>query len=367
MSQEPNAPPPPSTSAPAPASTSAQTSAPSSAPTTAPPAPAPAPAAVSSLGLPPLKPVANLYFKSVLLMVLTLVLSVAALGYLLYARGVFEDKQTLILTTDDSEGVTVGMDLTFSGFPIGSVRRIELADDGSVRILIDVPVRNAHRLRESSIFTLVRNMLGATSLKAYTSDWDDPPLPDNAVRTVLYGDASAEIPQLMASTRNLINNLTGLTSTESALAQSLDRVNALGGDLLKASQDGGVLKVLLGEGAQLEELQRVLAQVNTLLASINKLVGNADTQVFGQRGIMRDAQSATRELTGLLADTRKSLQKVDAILADAKTVSGRVSDSTSDLQSLRASVESNLRQIDELMGQIQNTWPFAKDRKITLP
>lgn len=331
------------------------------------PAAAPAPSAVSSLGLPPLKPVRNLYFKSILLMTLTLVLSVGALGYLLYARGVFEDKQTLILTTDDSEGVTVGMDLTFSGFPIGRVRRTELADDGTVRIVIDVPVRNAHRLRESSIFTMVRNMLGATSLKAYTSDWNDPPLPDNAVRTVLYGDASAEIPQLMASTRNLINNLTGLTSSESDLALGLKRVSALGDDLVRSAQDGGMLKILLGQGQELEQLQRALEQVNTLLGSVNRIVGRADAQVFGQKGLMRDTQKATRELAQLLADTRQSLKKVDAILADAKTVSGRVSDSTTDLQSLRASVESNLRQIDMLMGQIQNTWPFAKDRTITLP
>ncbi|RRD41173.1 MCE family protein [Comamonadaceae bacterium OH3737_COT-264] len=332
----------------------------------APAAAASAPA-VSSLGLAPLKPIRHLYFKAVLLMALTLVLSGAALGYLFYARGAFEEKQTLILTTDDSEGVTVGMDLTFSGFPIGSVRKIELADDGSVRILIDVPVRNAHRLRESSIFTMVRSILGATSLKAYTSDWEDAPLPDNAVRTVLYGDASAEIPQLMASTRNLINNLTGLTATDSHLAQSLERVSALGQDLARSVGDGGMLKVLLGQGEDLQALQRALVQVNTLLASVNRVVGRADAQVFGPKGLMRDAQSATRQLARLLEETRASLKQVDAILADAKTISGQVSESSADLASLRASVESNLRQIDALMGQLQSTWPFAKEHQLTLP
>ena len=46
--------------------------------------------------------------------------------YLLYARGAFESTQELVLVADDSEGVTVGMDLTFSGFPIGRVRRIDV-------------------------------------------------------------------------------------------------------------------------------------------------------------------------------------------------------------------------------------------------
>mgnify|MGYP006144482867 CR=1 FL=1 len=44
--------------------------------------------------------------------------------------------QYLILVADNAEGVVAGMDMTFSGFPIGRVRRIELADTGNVRILI---------------------------------------------------------------------------------------------------------------------------------------------------------------------------------------------------------------------------------------
>jgi len=36
--------------------------------------------------------------------------------YVMYARGVFEPTQRLVLVADDSEGVAVGMDMTFSGF-----------------------------------------------------------------------------------------------------------------------------------------------------------------------------------------------------------------------------------------------------------
>ena len=65
---------------------------------------------------------------------------------------------------EDSEGVGVGMDLTFAGFPIGRVHRIELAADGNARILIDVPVKDAHWLRTSSVFTLVRGVVGGTNI-----------------------------------------------------------------------------------------------------------------------------------------------------------------------------------------------------------
>ena len=82
-------------------------------------------------------------------------------AYLLYARGVFEASQRLILITDDSEGVAVGMNMTFAGFAIGRVGRIDLGDDGNARILIDVPRKDARWLRTSSVFTIERGNASA--------------------------------------------------------------------------------------------------------------------------------------------------------------------------------------------------------------
>jgi len=75
-------------------------------------------------------PVRNAEFKAALLLVLMVLLVAGSALYLMYARGAFESTQTLVLQADDSEGVTVGMDVTFAGFPIGRVRRIELGKDG---------------------------------------------------------------------------------------------------------------------------------------------------------------------------------------------------------------------------------------------
>ena len=43
-------------------------------------------------------------------------------------------EQRLVLIADDAEGVNVGLDMTFAGFPIGRVTRVELGADGVVRI-----------------------------------------------------------------------------------------------------------------------------------------------------------------------------------------------------------------------------------------
>ena len=63
----------------------------------------------------------NLEFKAAILLLFLVALIAGSVAYLMYARGAFEATQELVLLADDSDGVSVGMDLTFSGFPVGRI------------------------------------------------------------------------------------------------------------------------------------------------------------------------------------------------------------------------------------------------------
>ncbi len=316
-------------------------------------------------------PVAHLELKAGLLLLAMLLLVIASAVYLLYARGTFERTQQLTLVTDDAEGVVVGMDMTFSGFPIGRVRRVELAENGSVRIVVDVPIDEAHWLRETSVFVLVRGLVGDTRLRAYSGVMTDPPLPPNAVRNVLRGDATAEIPKLVAAARELVANLTALTQADSALAQSLANVKTatdrLGGP-------HGALGLAFGNDKDAQQLVATLERAHALLARVDGLVARADAQVFGPEGIMRDAQAGVVQLRevlqtsrDLLQSSRESLRKVDAVLDEARAIAGNVRAATTDLDALRADVEASLRRIDQLISEVNRKWPFKRETDIKLP
>ena len=312
----------------------------------------------------PLRPVAHLQLKAAALLIFSFALIVGAGLYLLYARGAFEPTQRLVLTANDSEGVGVGMDLTFSGFPIGRVRRIELAPSGNARILVDVPRKDAHWLRTSSVFTMVRGIVGGTTIKAYSGILADPPLPDGAERPVLGGDALGEVPQLMAAARELLGHLNTLTGSDSALSASLAQVQLL---TERLNGPGGALGLLTGSEAEAKKIATTLDRTNTLLARINSMATKADTQVFGQTGLLPEVRATVVQLNTLLADTRASLQKVDGVLAEAQAVGANVRAGTEDLGSLRAEVEANLAKIEGLVNDINRKWPFARERELTLP
>lgn len=308
--------------------------------------------------------VANLEFKALLLVALLLLLVGAAAVYLLYARGVFEPTQRLVLIADDSEGVFVGMDMTFAGFPIGRVRRIELGEDGTARILVDVPRKDAHWLRESSVFTLVRGLVGNTSLRAYTGIPGDPPLPDGAERRVLIGDATAEIPRLVADARELLQNLSTLTNAESALAASLANVQQA---TERLNGPRGALGALFGNDADARKLVTALERTNALLARVDGLAARADAQVFGDSGLLAETRATLVQLSAALGDARQTLQRADALLAEAQAIAANARGATNDLDALRAEVDASLRKVNRLVDEIARKWPFARDTELKLP
>lgn len=302
-------------------------------------------------------PVAHVEAKAAALLLLMLALILGSMAYLMYARGVFESTQQLVLVADDAEGVIVGMDLTYAGFPVARVRRIELAEDGKARIVLDVPRKDARWLRSSSIFTMERGMVGDTRLRAFSAMLSDPPLPEGAQRPVLRGDITAEIPRLIASLRMLIENVEAMTQAESSLNLSLDQVQ---GFTRRLNGNSGALGVILGNDANARKVITALDRTNALLLK-------ADERIFGVKGVMDDAQGSIRQLSALLGEARISLQKVDSVLVDAQAIAGNAKVASTDLGALRAQVEASLRKIEFLVNEINRKWPFARDAQITLP
>lgn len=301
---------------------------------------------------------AHVEAKALALLIVIGALIIAFALYVAYARGVFEPTQRLILTAEDSEGVIPGMDMTFAGFPIGRVSQVELGKDGKVEILVDVPRKDAKWLRTSSVFTLERSVVGETRLRAFSGVLTDPPLPPNSTRTVLRGDATAEIPRMVASARALLENLEQMTADSSHINNALANIDTVTGRL---SGRYGILGGALGGDTEARKVLQTLDNINGLL-------DKADRRVFGKNGVMDDTQAAIVQLNGMLQDARATLKKVDAVLVEAQGIASNTRSATDDLGALRGEVEASLRKVNRLVDEINRKWPFAsKNTEIKLP
>ncbi|WP_332826939.1 MlaD family protein [Ramlibacter sp.] len=317
-------------------------------------------------------PVKNLTLKATLLLAFTLALILAAALFLVRARGYFDPKQPLVLVTDNAEGVVAGMDLTFSGFPIGTVRRVSLGDMGNVVIEIDVSRDDAQWLRTSSVFTLVKPILGPSQLRAYSGVLSDPPLPPGARRPVLRGDFNEEIARVIGAAKDVLDNLNQITAESSEFSRSMANLQVFTEKL--QSRRGGALTAIFGNEEDARKLVAAVDRANAAMARIQALadrsttlVDRADQRLFDRGGLTDEAQAILREMRTLLTEARGSLQKMDAVLTEAQGVAGNVRTATEDLGSLRGEVEGNLRKIEDMLNDLNRKWPLARERKVELP
>jgi phospholipid/cholesterol/gamma-HCH transport system substrate-binding protein len=306
-----------------------------------------------------------------LLIGITLLVGIGFIGYVLYARGVFEPTQRLTLISDNVEGVSIGMDLSFSGFPIGRVHKIELADDGRARIEIVVPIREGRWLRRSTIFTLERGVVGAAKIRAFTGNLQDEPLSDGAERVVLRGDTSEEIPRMVATLRSVLENAQAITANEGSLQSSLGNLRTLSQRMIGPQ---GALSGMLGSDAEAKRVLAAIDRANTLIArytevgrKLEGVIDKTDERVYGKDGLAEGTQRAIGQANTILNEVRDNLKRVDKILEDAQQVSGNARAASADLRVLRAEVDASLRKVSAVLDEINRKWPFERNTEIKLP
>lgn len=320
----------------------------------------------------------NLEFKVGLLLALTVLLIAAFVAYTLYARGAFQPTRGLILTAPQAEGVEVGMAITFSGFPIGEVKRLGLTPDGNARIEVAIPEKDAKWLRQSSVFTLEKPLVGGAKIKAHTANLKDPPLADGAERPLITGDAAQDIPVLIQRVKEILDNVKTMTAQDSSINKTLAHVETVTG---RMTGEYGVMEGVLGSPDKARQVTQALERANTLLASLNGvslkvdgLLAKTDARVFGQDGVMDQAQQSVAKVNAILGDVRESLKKADAILANAQTASadvaqitGNVKAATTDMAQLRTEIDDSVRKVNHLINEINKKWPFARDVELRTP
>lgn len=320
----------------------------------------------------------NLELKVGLLLATTGVLALAFIVYVLYARGTFQPTQDLILLANNAEGVTIGMPLTFSGFPIGQVKRLDLTEDGRVRIHIAVPEKDARWLRTSSQFTLEKGFVGGARIRAFSAVLSDPPLPDGAERELITGDATEDIPVIMARVKAILSNVEAMTAADSSINRALAHVDTVTG---RMTGDYGVLEGVLGGPDKARKVVEALDRANTLLTSLNgvslrvdQTLAKADQRVFGSGGVMDQTDRSLAQVNTILTEVRESLKRADAILLAAQgaadnvnAITADVKGATTDLAILRVEVDDSIRKVNHLINEINRKWPFRRDVELKLP
>lgn len=320
----------------------------------------------------------GLGFKVGLLLTLIPVIAIGLLLYAMHARGVFDRTQSLTLIAQDAEGVAAGMPVMFSGFPIGQVAAMALSETGQVRIEVKIKVKEARWLRSTSTFILERQMLGGAKIRVVSPRMTDPQLEADAERMLVATDASKDIPQVIARANTILQNIDEIIRPDSSFNQTLANLKLV---TARMAGEHGIMEGLTGSPETAQNVIETVEGVSALVSSLKGVTARADSvlaktdeKMFAQGGVMDEMQKSMLQLNTLLADTRDSLKKADAVLANAqdastdiKAASANVKDATTDLGALRAEVDDRIRKVNLLITEINRRWPFARKPEVKLP
>jgi phospholipid/cholesterol/gamma-HCH transport system substrate-binding protein len=313
----------------------------------------------------------RLHCKVGLFALASLLLGGAFLGYLLHARGFFEDTFHLQLAAASADNVAPGVPVVFSGIEIGRVTTLGLNDNGGIVIHAEFMQRNARWLRENSTFTLDKPIVGGARIRVDSPDLDAAPLANRATMLLLTSDISKEIPVLVERVKTILANVEHLTRKDGEFVGTLANVQTMTG---RMTGEYGVLEGVLGSPEKaravtdsLEKTRALMAKLDSLALKMDGMAGKADQWLFAKDGVADSAQASLKQIGVLLEDARSSLQKADALMANAVEISADVKEGARDIAALRAEIDDAVRKANTLVNEINKKWPFARDPEVKLP
>lgn len=289
-----------------------------------------------------------------LFIIITTAIIIGFIAFIAEKQGLFEEGETLILTTDSADGISSGMAVTFSGFKIGEISAMKLEDSGKINLFVKIPSHHYKWINSSSVYILNKPLIGSTKILIITPDVNEKPLPKGKKMELLTIDSIDDIIQkirpVVEKANEILLNIEKITHTLSdkeSFAAMATGDNSSGDDLALA----------------LSKSSKLIDSVDATLIEATNLVKNTDKNLYGDGGLMSDIRGED----GIISELRASLRKLDEMLANGVKISENVASSSEDLESLKSQIELAIKNANELILEIDSKIPFKDKMEIKLP
>ena len=229
----------------------------------------------------------KMHFKVGMFAAASLLLAGIFMVYLLHARGFFEKTYHLQLAAASADGVAPGVPVVFSGIEIGRVTSLGLNDSGGIVIRAEFLERNAKWLKENSVFTLDKPIVGGAKIRVESPNLDAPALPDNSTVLLLTADISKEIPVLVERVKAILDNVEHLTRKDGEINATLANIKTLTG---RMTGEYGMLEGLLGSPEKARAVTDSLEKLRALISKLDSLAAKTDQWLYAQDGVPSDRE-----------------------------------------------------------------------------
>ncbi|MBI4632390.1 MAG: MCE family protein [Deltaproteobacteria bacterium] len=300
-----------------------------------------------------------------LYVVITTLLIFASIGYIAYKKGLFETVSTYTLSSKSGEDLTEGMPVTFAGFTIGRVQKLELNESGIVLIKIRVPQRHTKWIRVDSTFIISKPLIGSPRMIIVTDNVKSPPLSTEEIREVMtVNDINETIKKLQPLIERINQIAANIEKMTGNLADPQGDVNKI---LRSASEitenlasKKSILEMAVGNEESVKSIHGGLKKVKDITEHVDAILKKTDIGVYGPEGLIPQVNGILKDLLAKLDKLNKTVDNINKISTDA-------ADSTTDLKLLRSEIDATVKSIGNLASELDKKIPFKKEPEIKLP
>lgn len=244
------------------------------------------------------------------------------------AATLFAEKFTVIAYMKNAQGVAEDTKITISGVDVGRVRALDVAEDNTIRMELEILERYHGLVREDSRAALSKlSMIGKASIEIGAGSADRPLLPDGGIILV---DEPLSIDQIMADIAPALRNA----------QRTLERIN----QIADAVDPKVVARLMQSAQVTTNNMEKLTTQMAQGKGGIGQLMSD--------QGVERDVATSVRMLAATLEQTQQRMQQLGPVLDDAQAASAEVRKASADLPQLIDETHRLVAQLNTTMGTV---------------
>jgi phospholipid/cholesterol/gamma-HCH transport system substrate-binding protein len=281
--------------------------------------------------------------KKILLFFLVSILGMGAtVVFIGVERGLFISKYRIYFTIERGTGLFESMPVKLSGFKIGKIESLELADDAKVKVILSINQKYRQWIRQNSMALLSKEgLIGESVIEITLGSMDKPIVKPNSeikfYRTRGLEDIAEDMLPVLTEIKQIVDYV---NNPEGDFKQILNHAHRLT-DELHVTVDN-VNKLLQETHGKIADLEKTAVGA---IKSVDALAGNLDKSVRQVDG----------RLPAVMDKLENSLDNVEKASSSLKTVLER---SASSVPNMLLKGEDTLDDTREVVKSLKRTWPI---------
>jgi len=256
-----------------------------------------------------------------------------------------------------------GQPVKFQGFAIGHVDKIELEQDGKVKITLSLLDRYRHMIHQSAVARVTKEgLIGEQVVEVTTGEEEGPTVTEGKI---IGYETEASFEQLLADLKPAVGNANVLLREMASLAVWL---NDPYGDVREAM--AGIKDVTTGlrgdrVGKMMEELTGTLAQLQKFAEMLNKqnVAQELSSSLHLMSEILDDllpmSEALGKEGTATVENINELIRNLNKLSKSLNIVAADLSEMTPELPGLARESRETIEDINGLVKGLQGSWLFG--------